>query len=71
MVDVRALREQMEHHNLTVEDIAGKIGANRSTVYRKLKRPDSFTVGEVGKIAEMLQISAEDKERIFYATSVH
>ncbi len=56
---------------LSIEDLATKIGVDKSTIYRKIaSNGDNFTVGEAKRIAEILDLSAEDSAQIFFAQNV-
>ena len=61
-----ALRSKMVEKRINGEEMAQKIGINTSTFYRKMKSDGmSFTVGQMHKIAEVLELSHEEAASIF------
>ena len=64
--NMEALRNKMNANQISVEEMAKKIGVDTSTFYRKLKTEGvSFTVGQMHKIAEVLQLSHDEAASIF------
>lgn len=64
--DMSKLRGKMAEMKLSPEDMARKIGVDPSTFYRKIKDDGiNFTVGQMHKIVEVLQLSKEDAASIF------
>lgn len=48
------------------EKVAEKIGVDRSTFYRKMKKGGSFTVGEVQKLVKAIPLSNDEAISIFF-----
>lgn len=48
------------------EDIAQELGINVTTVYRKINGESDFTLSELRKLKNMLKLSKEDVDRIFF-----
>lgn len=46
---------------MTDEQIARRARISRSTFYRKMKAPESFTAREIGSISKVLKISWETR----------
>lgn len=65
MADMNKLRGKMVEKSVTVKSLAEALGINAATLYRRLKNPDEFTVGNVKIIAEILQLTVEEVEYIF------
>ena len=60
------LRGKMTEKKVRKEDLAQKIGVDPSTFYRKLKDDGaSFTVGQMHKIVEALNLTKEEATAIF------
>jgi len=62
------LKGKMRELNITQEELAKLIGVALSTLNRKLqddKSGDTFTIGEVIKIVEVLKLSKEEAIIIF------
>lgn len=65
-VNMDMLRERMNELNVSNEDMARRIGINVSTFYRKINTGGvSFTVGQVHKIVESLNLTKEEALSIF------
>ena len=65
-VDVNKLKGKMAEKQLTAEALATTIGIDGSTFYRKLKANGlTFTVAQMHRIAEVLQLSKEEATQIF------
>lgn len=62
------LKGKMRELNITQEELAKSIGVALSTLNRKLqddKSGDTFTIGEIIKIVEVLKLSKEEAIIIF------
>lgn len=62
------LKGKMRELNITQEELAKLIGVALSTLNRKLqddKSGDTFTIGEIIKIVEVLKLSKEEAIIIF------
>lgn len=70
MVNAKKLKAAIVERGLTVPQVASGIGVNAATLYRRLTRPDTFTIAEARKIADFLELSTEDVNRIFFAWDV-
>ena len=70
MVDVGKLRKHMRDQNVTVSDVADAMNIDKATLYRRITSPNSFTIGEVLSIAEILKLSHSESAAIFFAEPV-
>lgn len=60
------LRGKMAEKRISQEELARKIGIDSSTFYRKMKsKGTNFTVGQMHKIVEVLNLSNEEAASIF------
>lgn len=60
------LRGKMAERKVGKEELAQRIGVNASTFYRKMKDEGvSFTVGQMHKIVDALNLSHEEAAAIF------
>ena len=67
MVNVDRLREAMNDRSVTLEAAANALGIDRATFYRRLnKQGTKFTVEEVGKLSELLNLSPATMQEIFF-----
>jgi len=72
MVKVNKLKAKIVERDLSIQTVAKQLGMNRSTLYRKLKNRsgDAFTVGEVRKLSEILQLTPNEITEIFFSGDV-
>lgn len=70
MVDIRKLKGKIVEQGHTMTSLAAALGVNRATLYRKLRSPESLTVGEVRKLSEVLCLTAGEMTAIFYTSDV-
>lgn len=64
--NLNLLRGKMAEQNISKEELAKKIGIDSSTFYRKMKNNgNSFTVGQMHKIVEILKLTHEEAAAIF------
>ena len=60
------LRGKMTERRISFEEMARHIGVDVSTFYRKMKSEGTnFTVGQMHKIVEVLQLTTEEASIIF------
>jgi len=65
-VNIPMLRGRMIQNGYNIVTLANRIGIDRSTLYRRIQDEGlSFTVGEIHKIIDTLQLSKEDASCIF------
>lgn len=70
MCDILKLRGKIVENGLNQESLAKKVGMNRSTLNRKMKTGEAFTIGEANKIAIILKLSKEEAMEIFFTNTV-
>ena len=64
--NMQLLRAKIVERRLTQEKVARSLGIDESTFSRKMKTDGmAFSIGEMHRIAEVLQLSAEDAQNIF------
>lgn len=64
---VRKLKGKMVECGLSVDEVAEKIGMHPASMYRKLRRPETMTIIDAVKIKEILELSNEDANDIFFS----
>lgn len=70
-MNINKLKGKIIEKGLNIGGLAGKMGVDRSTLYRKLnKNGDTLTVKEARLIVEILELSAEEATDIFFKHSV-
>ena len=70
MVDVSKLKGKIVEHNTTQEELASKIGIDKSTFYRKMKQNGNFSIKEVNLIVSALNLSKDEAMSIFFSEIV-
>ena len=59
------LRAKMVERGFTVETLAKELGVYRSTLYRKINRPETFSIEMVKKIKLILGLTDHEASIIF------
>ena len=70
MVDVSKLKGKIVERNTTQEELANKIGIDKSTFYRKMKQNGNFSIKEVNLIVSTLNLSKDEAMSIFFSETV-
>lgn len=71
MINVPKLRGKIAENEMSISDLAGKIGISKSTLYQKINNNGvSFTIDEVVSISQVLKLSKEEFNNIFFADFV-
>jgi hypothetical protein len=66
MFDKNLFKFHVNKSNVTMESIANKIGINAATLYRKINGESDFTRGEIQIIRMLLNLTADEADRIFF-----
>lgn len=67
MVNTRLLRGKIEEKGMNISEVAAKMGVDKATLYRRIQNSETFTIGEVGKITEILRLTNEEAVSIFFS----
>ena len=59
------LRGKILENGMTQDELAKRISVDRSTLSRRLKTGESFTIGEVNRITSVLNLSKDEAIEIF------
>ena len=71
-MNVEALKKCIRNRQKSIDSVARDMGVNRSTIYRKLQRQgESFTVEEVKKLTESLNLTEKEATDIFFSHESH
>ena len=70
MSDMAKLRGRIAEKGMTQQILAEKTSMDRSTLNRKLKTGDTFTIGEAVRLARALNLSKDDVAAIFFTDIV-
>lgn len=63
----RLLKAKMFEAGITEQEMAGHLGVDASTFYRKKTGNSDFTREEIKKMKNILSLTPEDVDRIFFA----
>lgn len=71
-MNINKLRARFVELGLSVEDVADRMGINRSTLYRKMSNRDgkTLTISDAKQLADILRLSAQDINDIFFGGNV-
>lgn len=67
MLNSNKLRGVMAEKNMTAEKLSNILGINPTTFYRKRDGISEFTRSEIQIIANVLELTMEDVESIFFS----
>ena len=70
-MNIAKLKGIMVENGLTQDELARRIDMDRSTLNRRLKTGESFTIGEANRITMVLNLSKEDAMDIFLPELSH
>lgn len=65
-MNMNKLKGKIIEKGLNVDRLASKTGIHRSSIYRKMNKPENFTVKEVKSIKETLMLTNEEAAEIFF-----
>ncbi len=65
MCDTMKLKGKMKENGMTQEGLAAAIEIDRSTLNRRLKTGEDFTIGEANRIVSVLMLTADEALSIF------
>ena len=66
-MDINKLKGKIIEKGMNVEKLAELIGVDRSSLYRKLNNAEKITIGEAGKIKDVLELTGDEAYNIFFA----
>lgn len=71
MVNIKLLKEKIETKGYSPRTFSNKLGIDASTLYRRYKnKGEDFTIGEAEAIAEILDLTDDEFDSIFFAREV-
>lgn len=70
MTDTRALRDCITQSGFKLSFLAERLGITRQSLQRKIENDTEFKASKVDGLARLLNLSVDDKERIFFALKV-
>lgn len=70
MCDIAKLKGKIVENGLNQMALAEATGMDRSTLSRKMKNAEAFTIGEANRIATILKLTKDEAVAIFFANIV-
>lgn len=70
MCDIAKLKGKIVENGFNQITLAKQTGMDRSTLNRKLKTGEAFTIGEANKIATVLELTKAEAMAIFFTNIV-
>lgn len=70
MCDVAKLKGKIVENGLNQMTLAEAAGMDRSTLSRKMKNAEAFTIGEANRIVTILKLTKDEAVAIFFANIV-
>lgn len=65
-MQINELKAEVVRNGLTMGEVADLIGMQRTTLWRRFNDPAGFTVGEIRKLKETLNLSGQRILDIFF-----
>jgi DNA-binding phage protein len=66
-MNLEELNARIEQSRIPITAIAEGLGLSRQSLYKKLSGTREFKVSEVSKLCEILRLTNEEKQCIFFA----
>ena len=64
--DIDKLLSVIKAQGLTISNVSSFLGIDQSTLYRKIKRKDTITIGEMLALCGLLNLSVNEASDIFF-----
>ena len=64
--DIDKLLSVIKAQGLTISNVSSFLGIDQSTFYRKIKRKDTITIGEILALCGLLNLSVNEASDIFF-----
>lgn len=66
MVNINKLKAKMVENEISVSQLADRVGVNQATMYRRFNGGENFSIKEASEIAKILNLSADELNDIFF-----
>lgn len=64
------LKVKLMRSNMSVEDLAQRMGINKVTLYRKIKGESQFDLNEIKEVAAILNLTQNEIFSIFFTNQL-
>lgn len=71
MTDRPALRKKIDDSGMTVAFICNKAGMIRETLYNRINGKGEFKASEIQNLTNVLGLSKDERDKIFFADGVN
>lgn len=65
-MEAKKLKAELLINDLSGKELAEILGVSPTTMYRKIKKPDTLTLDEIKGISKVLKLSSEKILEIFF-----
>lgn len=69
-VNIIELKVKLMRSNMSVEDLAQRMGINKVTLYRKIKGESQFDLNEIKEVAAILNLTQNEIFSIFFTSQL-
>lgn len=69
-MNVNELKAEIVRRGMSIEGFADAIGVSRTTIWRKINNPNTFTLEDITKIGQVLEIEGKRILEIFFTDKV-
>ncbi|CUN11908.1 hypothetical protein GMB34_13785 [Turicibacter sanguinis] len=69
-MNIALLKYHIEIKGMNLTQFAALLGVNRSLIYAKMRKPDSFSRAEIKLISQKLDLTQEEMLHIFFPDSL-
>lgn len=69
-VNINELKAEIVRRGMNIGEFADFIGVSRTTMWRKINNPNTFTLADITKIREVLEIEGKRVIEIFFTDKV-
>lgn len=70
MFNPNKFKAKLVENGLNVSEMAEKLGMDGTSLYRRISNGNTFTVGEVDSITNILGLTRDEVNAIFFASDV-
>lgn len=67
MTNGKLLKEIAKARQITIQELANALGLTRQGLSKKIENRSEFRVSEVAKLSDILGLSEQEKQQIFFA----
>lgn len=69
-MNIIELKVKLMRSNMSVEDLAQRMGINKVTLYRKIKGKSQFDLNEIKEVAAILNLTQNEIFSIFFTSQL-